>query len=73
MKYFAECRKIVLQEDLDMENKIEEIIKRLMESNEENFEYIENGYERGYAEGVHDGLLDVLNALRIKTDEKYYN
>ena len=62
-----------------MENKIKEIIKRLMESNNENFEDIENGmyedksYARGYAEVVHDGLLDVLNVLGIETDEEYYN
>lgn len=62
-----------------MQNNIKEIIKRLMELNNENFEDIENGmyedksYARGYAEGVHDGLLDVLNELRIETDEEYYN
>ena len=62
-----------------MENKIKEIIEKLMKSNEENFEDIKNGmyddksYAMGYAEGVHDGLLDVLKELGIETDEEYYN
>ena len=60
-----------------MENKIKEIIEKLMESNEENFENIEmyedKSYAKGYAEGVHDGLLSVLNAFGIETEEEYYN
>lgn len=60
-----------------MEDKIKEIIERLMKSNNENFEnidtYEDKSYAKGYAEGVHDGLLDVLNELGIKADEEYYN
>ena len=56
-----------------MENKIKDIVKNLMKMNEKNFEYIESDYDEGYAEGIHDGLLDILNALEIDTDEEYYN
>lgn len=56
-----------------MENKIKEIIKRLMKQNEENLKHANTSYDEGYMFGVHDGLLDVLKELDIETDEEYYN
>ena len=64
--------------------KTEDIIKELMEQNEENFDCFKSkeykncaagarDYDKGYAEGIHDGLLDVLKKLGIETDEKYNN
>ena len=54
---------------------IMKIILRLMESNNENFEHIDDyeneSYARGYAEGVHDGYLDVHNQLGIDLPEEY--
>ena len=56
---------------------MKKIIDNLIKDNEPNFEEIDTyenrSYARGYAEGIHDGLLDVLNQLKIETDEEYYN
>ena len=54
-----------------MENKIKDIIGKLMKQNAENLKHINTDYDRGYANGIHDGLLDVLNDLDIETDEEY--
>lgn len=56
-----------------MENKIRDIIENLMKQNDENLEHANTSYDEGYMNGIHDGLLDVLNALEIETDEEYYN
>lgn len=59
-----------------MENKIKVAVENLMKLNDENLlclEYIESPYDRGYVNGIHDGLLDLLKALDIDTDEEYYN
>ena len=56
-------------------NEIMEIILKLMKSNQENFEHIEEyddeSYARGYANGVHDGYLDVLNQLGIDLPKEF--
>ena len=56
-----------------MENKIKEVIERLMKQNEENLKHSNTSYDEGYMFGIHDGLLDVLKELDIETDEEYYN
>lgn len=62
-------------ETLDyMENKIKDVIENLMKQNEENLEHANTSYDEGYYHGIHDGLLDILYELEIKTDEEeYYN
>ena len=56
-----------------MENKIRDIIENLIKQNGENLYHADTKYDYGYCHGIHDGLLDVLNALEIETDEEYYN
>lgn len=56
-----------------MEDKIKEVIEKLMKQNEENLEHANMSYDEGYMCGIHDGYLDVLKAFGIETDEEYYN
>ena len=56
-----------------MENRVKNIVEDFMKMNSENLKHIETDYDKGYMEGIHDGLLDLLKALDIDTDEEYYN
>ena len=57
------------------ETKILEIILKLIKSNNDNFNHIEEyedkSYAKGYMEGVHDGYLDILNELNIELPKEY--
>lgn len=53
----------------------EQIIKDLLTDNEgNNVEVITSDpYGKGYFEGYHDALVDLMNKLGIKHNEKIYN
>lgn len=48
-------------------------IKHKIEKNEEKQPDIQNSYNKGYMEGYHDALVEILDFLNIRHDQKYYN
>lgn len=54
-------------------DKIAQEIKKRVEENEENRETIATSYEEGYMEGYHDAMIELLDWLGVKHDQKFYN
>ena len=54
-------------------DQIAQEIKKRVEKNEDNQETITDGYNKGYMEGYHDAMIELLDWLGVKHDQKFYN